>query len=269
MYVVALRRLDARRDASAAAVDLERLQLVLVLLEVREAEVAERALVARDALHGDVVVLGRRVVRAARALLTVDDVGEVVERARVGSGSVELERDVRVRGIDLVPVRHLGLGLPDRVQLRDRQARRPVVLEVDDVRQRVGRDAELDVLDAVLLADRRLLLVDRARGIRDVGLPDAEALEAAAGARDADGDVAAAGRLPVLGGLGGERADGARSVGGDQAPTARRVVVATTTDGDESQKRRACEHRENCACSHAASLPPAASRPGSRMVNLW
>ena len=37
---------DARRDAATAAVDLERLQLVLVLLEVGEAEVAERALVA-------------------------------------------------------------------------------------------------------------------------------------------------------------------------------------------------------------------------------
>ncbi len=189
MYVSSLRRRDARRDASAAAVDLERLQLVLVLLEVREAEVAERALVTRDALHRDVVVLGRREVRAARALLTVDDVGEVVEGARVGSGSVELQRDVRIRGIDLVPVRHRGLGLPDGVELLDRQARRPVVLEVHDVRQRIGRNTELDVLDAVLLADRRLVLVDRARRIRDVGLPDAEALEAAAGAGDADGDV--------------------------------------------------------------------------------
>ena len=37
-----LRRLDARGDAAPAAVDLERLERVLVLLEVREAEVAER-----------------------------------------------------------------------------------------------------------------------------------------------------------------------------------------------------------------------------------
>ena len=57
---------------------------------VREAEVAQRSLVTRDALHGDVVVLGRREVRSARALLAVDRVREVVERARVRSRAVEL-----------------------------------------------------------------------------------------------------------------------------------------------------------------------------------
>ena len=34
-----------------------------------------------------------------------------------------------------------------------------------------------------VLADRRLLVLDRARGVREVGLAAAEALEAAAGAR--------------------------------------------------------------------------------------
>ena len=67
-----LRGLDARRDAAVAAVDLDRLQRVLVLLEVREAEVAEAALLSGDAGDDRVVVLARRVVGAARALLAVD-----------------------------------------------------------------------------------------------------------------------------------------------------------------------------------------------------
>ena len=44
-------------DAAVAAVDLDVLELLLVLLEVAEPEVAEPALVAFDALDDDVVVL--------------------------------------------------------------------------------------------------------------------------------------------------------------------------------------------------------------------
>ena len=60
-----------------------------------------------------------------------------------------------------------------------------------DHRDRVDRDLELDVLDAGLGAERALRRprLDRARGVRDVGLARAEALEAAARPGDADGHV--------------------------------------------------------------------------------
>ena len=45
------------RRSPPTVVELERLQLVLVLLEVREAEVPERTSVARNTLNCDVVVL--------------------------------------------------------------------------------------------------------------------------------------------------------------------------------------------------------------------
>ena len=108
-----LRGLDARRDAAVAAVDLDRLQRVLVLLEVGEAEVAEAALLAGDAGDDRVVVLARRVVGAARALLAVDLVGEVVERARVGSGPEQRQLLVREGRVDVLPVLDLRAGPPD------------------------------------------------------------------------------------------------------------------------------------------------------------
>src|SRR3989304_10485079 len=83
-------RLAGRLYAAAAAIDSEQLQLVRVLLVVGEAEVAERPLVAGDALDQDVVVLARRVVGAAGPLFTDDLIGEVVKRARVRPRSVEL-----------------------------------------------------------------------------------------------------------------------------------------------------------------------------------
>src|SRR5262245_43317636 len=97
-------RVGTRRDAAVAAVDLESLQLVLVLLEVCEPEVAHAALVAGDALHEYVVIGRRRVVGARDALLAVDRGGEVVERARVGVGAVEHEVLVGPVGVDLVPL---------------------------------------------------------------------------------------------------------------------------------------------------------------------
>jgi hypothetical protein len=51
---------------------------------------------------------------------------------------------------------------------------------VHDHGERVGGDLELGVLDALLLAGRDLLLLDRARGVGDVGLARAERLEPAA-----------------------------------------------------------------------------------------
>ena len=93
-----LRRLDTRLHAAVAAVDVDSLQRVLVLLEVGEAEVAEAALLARNAGDDRVVVLAGSVVGTTRAFLAVDLVGEVVERARVGAGAEERELVVRERG---------------------------------------------------------------------------------------------------------------------------------------------------------------------------
>ena len=69
-----------------------------------------------------------------------------------------------------------------------------------------------------LLAGRGLLRLDRPRGVGDVGLAGAEALEAAAGAGHADRDVdARVGRAEALGRELHERPDGARAVGADRA----------------------------------------------------
>src|SRR6185436_1420212 len=103
---------------------------------------------------------------------------------------------------------HLRVGLPDLLELLDGEARRPVVLLVDDDRERVVRNLELDVLDALGHARLLLLLLDWARGVGDVGLAGAEALEAAAGAGDPDRHLdAAVLLLELLGGTGDERAD--------------------------------------------------------------
>ena len=81
------------------------------------------------------------------------------------------------------------------------------------------------VLDAALLADRDLLVVlDRARGVGDVGLAGAELLEAAAGAGLADRDLDV--RVLLVEELGrrlGERVDGRGAVDGDAA---REVLLA-------------------------------------------
>src|SRR5215216_954990 len=117
-----LDRLGAGGDTAAAAVDLDALDLALVLLQVGQAEVAQTALGAADPGHGDVVVLGGRVVGAAAALLTVDCLGEVVEGARVGAGAEQLQRLVGEAGVDLVPVVDLAALVPDRLELGHGQA---------------------------------------------------------------------------------------------------------------------------------------------------
>src|ERR671911_643355 len=122
----------AWRHAPAAAVDLQRLERLLVLLEVREAEVAHRARRTLDGLDDHVVVLGRLVVGARRTLLTVDRFGEVVERAGVGAGSGQDQLLVGERWVDLVPVVHGRVRRPDRVELLHGQAGGPVVVGVDD-----------------------------------------------------------------------------------------------------------------------------------------
>ena len=67
-----LRGLDVGATQPSPPSISTRLQLVLVLLEVGEAEVAEATLLAGDAGDDRVVVLARGVVGAARALLAVD-----------------------------------------------------------------------------------------------------------------------------------------------------------------------------------------------------
>ena len=104
------------------------------------------------------------------------------------------------------------------VQLGDGQAVDPVVVGVDDDGEAVVGDGDLDELDAVRGADFGFGGLDRARGVGDVGLADAEALEAAAGAGDADGDAHVGVEDAELGGHRlGDREDGAGAVDGDFA----------------------------------------------------
>src|SRR3989304_4475972 len=89
------KRPSAMVEAGAlAAVNSDGLQLVRVFGIVREAEITQRVLGVGDALHQHVVVLARGEI-AARALRFSDNrLGEVVERARIRAGAVELERPI-------------------------------------------------------------------------------------------------------------------------------------------------------------------------------
>ena len=90
----------------------------------------------------------------------------------------------------------LDFGSQSCLQLVDGEAVDREVLVGHDGDAVVG-DLDLFVLDAGLLADRGLLVVlDRTRGVGDVGLAGAELLEAAAraGLADRDLDVRAAPR---------------------------------------------------------------------------
>jgi hypothetical protein len=130
--------------------------------------------------------------------------------------------------------------------------RRPVVLQVDDVRESVDSNLELDVLDAIRLASDFLFLVDLTRGIREIRLTGAEALETTAGARDPDGDVGAAGRPEVLGSFRHERPDRARAVRGNRpAATAVATAAARSHESEDGQGR---EKRNSITCGHAASV---------------
>ena len=99
--------------SSPLVADADQVELVGVLLVVGEAEVAEAALGAGDAGHELVVVLGGLVVLARRALLTVDLLGEEVERAGVGARAEERERLLGQAVAGVAEVRDLGLRLPE------------------------------------------------------------------------------------------------------------------------------------------------------------
>src|SRR3712207_6114131 len=79
-----LDRLRGRLHAPVAGVDADEVELVLRALVVGEAEVAEAALVARDARDELVVVLGGLVVLAGHAFLAVDLVREEIEGPGIG-----------------------------------------------------------------------------------------------------------------------------------------------------------------------------------------
>src|SRR5919106_2041575 len=208
----------ARHHAPAAAVDLQRLERLLVLLEIGKAEVAQGARRTLDGLDDHVVVLGRLVVGARGALLTVHLAGEVVERAGVGAGSGQDQLLVGERRVDLVPVGHGRARRPDRVELLYGQAGGPVVVGVDHDRQRVVGDRELVERDAGFVAKGDLVVLDGTGGVGDVGLAVAELLEAAAGAGLADRDVHTRVLLhEELGRRAGQRKDGARTVDDDLA----------------------------------------------------
>src|SRR5215212_1722917 len=173
----------------------ERPKRVQVVLVVRVPEVAERVLVAGDTLHEHVVVLAHLDVGLAADLLLVPHNGLVEELvgARLGARTVEAQLVVWPVGAHLAPARDLTLRgrLPDLLELLARDVRRPIVaLLVDDDRDAVVGDRDLDELDPVLLAHGHLLgLVYGPGGVRDLGVTLAEGLEAVAGPRAADLDA--------------------------------------------------------------------------------
>jgi hypothetical protein len=94
-------------------------------------------------------------------------------------------------GIDVLPARDLRLWFPDRLELLHRQTLRPRVVFVDNDRDAVVGDLELEEGDAVFLAELPLVVLDLPRRVREVGLIAAEALEptARSGHPDRDADL--------------------------------------------------------------------------------
>jgi hypothetical protein len=134
----------------------------------------------------------------------------------------------------LAPLRNLAFGgrLPDLLELLARDVRRPVVaLLVDDDRNAVVGDRDLDVLDPVLLAHRHLLgHVYGPGSVGDLGVALAEGLEAVASSRAADLDARIGVLLPekLRRGL-GDRVDGARTFDVDIARDTLTASLAAST----------------------------------------
>src|SRR5215203_5378419 len=170
----------------------ERIQVVLV---VRVAEVAERILVAGDALHEHVVVLAHLHVGLAADLLLVahDGLVEVLVGARLRARTIEIQRLIGPIRAHLAPLRDLFLRgrIPHGLEFLARDVLGPIVaLLVDDDRDPIVSDGDFDVLDPVLLAHGHLLgLVYGPGSVRDLGVAFAEGLEAVAGSRAADLDA--------------------------------------------------------------------------------
>src|SRR5215213_6741389 len=206
------------------AVNGERPERIQVILVVGVTEVAERVRVAGDALHEHVVVFAHLDVGLAADLFLVthDGLVEKLVGARLGAGTIEAELPVRPLRAYLAPLGDLAFGgrLPDLLELLARDVRRPgVALLVDDDRDAIVGDRDLDELHPVLLAHRHFLgRIYRPGSVRDLGVALAEGLEAVAGSRAADLDARIGVLLPekLRRGL-GDRVNGARTFNLDVA----------------------------------------------------
>src|SRR5215211_7539536 len=206
------------------AIDGERPERVQVVLVVRVAEVAQRVRVARDTLHEHVVVLAHLDVGLAADLFLVPHDGLIEELvgARFRAGTIEVQRLIRPTRAHLAPPRDLVLRgrLPDLLELLARDVLRPIVaLLVDDDRDAIVGDGDLDVFDPVLLAHRYFLgRIYGPGSVRDLGVALAERFEAVAGSGAADLDARVGVLFPekLRRGL-GDRVDGARTFNLDVA----------------------------------------------------
>src|SRR5690606_29587896 len=126
--------LDARANGAGAGIDRDRLQRVLVLFVVGEAEVAEGIRAAGDALDQHVVDLARGVVGADLTILAEDLLVEVVGGSGGRARTVQLDRLLREVGSNVRPVRDTTVGSPDAGELVDGQVLDEVVLGRDDNR---------------------------------------------------------------------------------------------------------------------------------------
>jgi hypothetical protein len=128
------------------------------------------------------------VVAAAGFLLAYNRGGEVVESARIGARAKQYQSLVGEARAHLRPVHDFALRgwLPDFLQLGNREGVAPSVLRVHHDRHRVVGDRNLDVFDAVLLAEGVFLFADRAGRACDVDFTVSELFEAAACARLTD-----------------------------------------------------------------------------------
>ena len=275
------------------AVHPEDLQLVLVLRVVGIPEVALRAALAGDALDKDVVVRRSRVIRAGGALLADHFVGEEVERARVHVRGEEGQLFVGEGGADLVPVVDRRARLVDLLQLFDAELVNKVVGRVDHDGEAVPAHQHLDELNAVGGTDLTLGALDGARGVGDVGLAGAEALEAAAGAGDAHLHADLRRHAAELFGHGiGDGEDGARTVDVNVAGEAAEVflrhhgvcrrgrwVLAAATGSDHQRdggqergehRRLATQQRKSREAAFLHSVPPfGALRLLSQLARSW
>ncbi len=108
--------------AGITIVDGHQFQLVVVSFVIGQPHVAQRILVAGDALDQHVVVLTGRVIAAADFGLAVDDFGKVVERARIHARAEQMNFLVRPVRPHLIPAKDLSLRrrIPHFLELCDR-----------------------------------------------------------------------------------------------------------------------------------------------------
>src|SRR5690606_15941371 len=134
----------------------------------------------------------------------------------VRAGAVEDDVLIGPLGAHVAPGRHVGVGTPDAVELVGRHALGPVVLDVDDDREAISGNGQLDERDTVQLAQLYLAGLDDAAGAGDVRLAPAELLEAGAGAGKGYGHARArAVDQELLGEGQADGVDGGRAVHSD------------------------------------------------------